>query len=823
MIKFYRTDCFTEIGGFVREVMWDGIDCHTCRMFGWIAESYDDASLRFLHLRPMGSSHKGIFTGRMRHGFGQWFMGTGLAYMTASGVFRMTRPPVVVGGLAMWWGYVKSMLMSKPRYDQPAFRRFLRSYQWACLFKGKAAATRALNASGAVRFAARDAGGRPEPGTAPAAPSAPLTEPIQTRGKRGRPWLILWVRFRPPFPALPPRPTRPRPHGIDVSICVPVYNEEGSVARLYAEIAAVMDGGPAESPPRRYEAIFVSDGSYDASVERLHAAAAGDPRVRIIELMRNFGQTAAMAASFDAARGDVIVPMDGDLQNDPADIPKLVSKLDENGDAPGRWDIVSGWRKDRKDGALLRKLPSRIANRLIKRLTWTTEIHDFGCSMKAYRAVVLKDVTLYGEMHRFLPAICKWRGARVTEMVVNHRAREHGQSKYGLRRTFKVLLDLLTVKFLGDYGTKPIYFFGKLAAFGFIAAAGLLAGDRVPAETRLVLDRKRRAGQPEPQHLLLRGAVLLRRQHHLFDDGRAQRADGAHLLRKPGPPALQGAAPAARRRDRRRINAPGQRHRRRRGTAGGITHMHDRSPTNPTPDAPADRASALARLGGESSRHGEERFDVLVVGAGVYGAWVALDAAQRGLKVALVDRGDFGAATSANSQRILHGGFRYLQHADFKRMRESIRERSTVMRRMPHLVEPQGFLVPTTPRGVQRKTLMRIALKMNDWVSHDRNRGLPASKQLGAGQILSKAACLTRAPGLDPDDVTGGAVFYDGQIVNSERLVLSVVQSAAAAGATVANHVNVDGFIRDGDARVLGVHATDVLTGNPLEIRSALI
>lgn len=261
---------------------------------------------------------------------------------------------------------------------------------------------------------------------------------------------------------------------IDVSICVPIYNEEDSVAPLYAEIAAVMDRGPSENPPRRYEVIFVSDGSYDATVERLYAVTAGDDRVQIIELMRNFGQTAAMAAGFDAARGEVIVPMDGDLQNDPADIPMLVSKLDENGDQPGRWDIVSGWRKDRKDGALLRKLPSRIANRLIKRLTWTTEIHDFGCSMKAYRAVVLKDVTLYGEMHRFLPAICKWRGARVTEMVVNHRAREHGHSKYDLRRTFKVLLDLLTVKFLGDYGTKPIYFFGKLAGFGFLISAGSL-------------------------------------------------------------------------------------------------------------------------------------------------------------------------------------------------------------------------------------------------------------------------------------------------------------------------------------------------------------
>lgn len=145
MIKFYRTDCFEQVGGFVREVMWDGIDCHRCRMNGWIACSWDDPELRFIHLRPMGSSHKGIFTGRMRHGFGQWFMGTSLAYMTASAVFRMTRPPLIVGGAAMWWGYVKSMLGGKPRYNDLVFRRFLRQYQWSCLLRGKSAATARLN------------------------------------------------------------------------------------------------------------------------------------------------------------------------------------------------------------------------------------------------------------------------------------------------------------------------------------------------------------------------------------------------------------------------------------------------------------------------------------------------------------------------------------------------------------------------------------------------------------------------------------------------------------------------------------------------------
>ncbi len=236
---------------------------------------------------------------------------------------------------------------------------------------------------------------------------------------------------------------------------------------------------------------------------------------------------------------------------------------------------------------------------------------------------------------------------------------------------------------------------------------------------------------------------------------------------------------------------------------------------NPNPDGMPDRDEQIARLAGE-------RFDVLVVGAGVYGAWVALDAAQRGLRVALVDQADFGGATSANSQRILHGGFRYLQHADFKRMRESIRERSTVMRQMPHLVEPQGFLVPTTPRGVQRKLLMRAALKVNDWVSYDRNRGLPVSKHLGPGRVVSKARCLEQAPGLDPDDVTGGAVFYDGQVVNSERLVLAVVQSAAAAGAVVVNHLAVDRFVRDDTTRVVGVETVDRVSGRRTAIRAAL-
>ncbi|MGB0767696.1 MAG: glycosyltransferase family 2 protein [Phycisphaeraceae bacterium] len=260
-------------------------------------------------------------------------------------------------------------------------------------------------------------------------------------------------------------------NNIAVSIVIPVMNEEDNIVELYKEIVAMMDE---QADP--YEVIFVDDGSTDQTVPRLTEAVADDPRATIIRFMKNFGQTAAMAAGFDAARGDVIVPMDGDRQNDPADVPKLVAKLDEPADDIGNtWDIVSGWRKDRQDKMMSRRLPSIIANRIVKQLTWTTEIHDFGCSLKAYRKLVLEDVRLYGEMHRFIPAICKWRGARVTEEVVNHRPRVAGESKYGLKRTIKVLLDLITVKFLGDYLAKPIYFFGKFSMiFLFITLLSML-------------------------------------------------------------------------------------------------------------------------------------------------------------------------------------------------------------------------------------------------------------------------------------------------------------------------------------------------------------
>lgn len=252
---------------------------------------------------------------------------------------------------------------------------------------------------------------------------------------------------------------------VDVSIIVPLVDEQENVSSLCQELVGLMDG-----QTQRYEAIIVDDGSQDQTVAHVQQAIGSDDRFTIVVFTRNFGQSAALAAGFRLASGRVIVPIDGDGQNDPADIPLLVSRLDE----PPGWDIVSGWRKNRQDKFFSRCLPSVVANRIIQKITWTTEIHDFGCSLKAYRRDVLDDVHLYGEMHRYLAAICKWRGARITEMVVNHRARRAGASKYGLNRTFKVLLDLLTVKFMGDYLTKPIYFFGKLSLIGVIVSFGSL-------------------------------------------------------------------------------------------------------------------------------------------------------------------------------------------------------------------------------------------------------------------------------------------------------------------------------------------------------------
>ncbi len=250
-------------------------------------------------------------------------------------------------------------------------------------------------------------------------------------------------------------------HPVDLSLVIPMRNEEGNVVPLYDEIREVL-----EATDLTWECILVDDGSTDRTVERAIEAFSGDSRLIVVRLRKNSGQTAGLAAGFERANGRLIATMDGDLQNDPHDIPAMIAKLDEG------YDLVSGWRKNRQDKLFSRKLPSRIANRIISKYTWTP-IQDFGCAMKVYRREALEDVSLYGEMHRFLPALCVWKGARIAEMAVNHRARIHGSSNYGLVRTIKVLLDLVTVKFLNDYLGKPLYFFAKVA-FGTMVSAMVL-------------------------------------------------------------------------------------------------------------------------------------------------------------------------------------------------------------------------------------------------------------------------------------------------------------------------------------------------------------
>ena len=248
----------------------------------------------------------------------------------------------------------------------------------------------------------------------------------------------------------------------DISVFLPVYNEEPNLLPLQAKLHEAL-----KALGRSAEIVYVDDGSTDGSLKILREIAQLDPRVRVVALRRNYGQTAAMAAGIDAARGRVLIPMDADLQNDPADIARLLDKLDEG------YDVVSGWRKNRKDKMITRKIPSMLANRLI---SWIggVPLHDYGCSLKAYRRESLQDVRLYGEMHRFIPIYAAWAGARVTEIPVEHHARTMGKSKYGLSRTLKVVFDLMTIKFMASYQTKPIYVFGSFGMLAF--AVSLLSG-----------------------------------------------------------------------------------------------------------------------------------------------------------------------------------------------------------------------------------------------------------------------------------------------------------------------------------------------------------
>ncbi len=238
-----------------------------------------------------------------------------------------------------------------------------------------------------------------------------------------------------------------------ISVVIPAYNERENVTPLYEKLVEVL-----KDIGREFEIIFVDDGSTDGTFEVLKNIAEKDRRVKVIKFRRNYGQTAAIYAGFDHAKGDVIVTMDADLQNDPEDIPKLLERIEEG------YDIVSGWRKERKDPLLTRRVPSRIANWVISKVTGV-KLHDYGCTLKAYRSSIAKRYRLYGDMHRFLPALAKRFGAKITEIPVRHHPRLHGRSKYGIDRTLRVILDIFLVKFLNEYITKPLYVFGGV---GFI-------------------------------------------------------------------------------------------------------------------------------------------------------------------------------------------------------------------------------------------------------------------------------------------------------------------------------------------------------------------
>lgn len=248
---------------------------------------------------------------------------------------------------------------------------------------------------------------------------------------------------------------------MNLSIVIPLYNEEDNIRELHAKLKDTLS-----NLKITYEIIYIDDGSQDRTFKILEEIQKVDPNVVVLSFRRNFGQTAAFAAGFDFARGDIVITMDGDLQNDPEDIPKLLKAIEDV-------DLVSGWRKERKDPFLSRKLPSIIANWLIGRVTGV-KIHDYGCSLKAYRREVVKNLKLYGEMHRFIPALASWYGIKIKEIEVSHHPRFRGKSKYGIGRTIKVLLDLITVKFLHSFSTKPIQFFGPIGVLFMVLGSAIV-------------------------------------------------------------------------------------------------------------------------------------------------------------------------------------------------------------------------------------------------------------------------------------------------------------------------------------------------------------
>jgi len=258
------------------------------------------------------------------------------------------------------------------------------------------------------------------------------------------------------------------PRSVDISIVLPILNEEKNLEELHFRLTETLAKSGME-----YEIIAVDDGSTDGSFEVLKRLHQQDPRLKAIRFRRNFGQTAAISAGFHHAKGDIIITMDSDLQNDPGDIPRLLDKMKEG------YDVVSGWRADRKDKLLSRRLPSILANKLIVKMTGV-KIHDFGCTLKAYRKEVTDNINLYGEMHRFIPALAKWIGAEITEIKVKHHPRKHGKSKYGISRTTRVILDLITVKFLLTFSTRPIQIFGLMGlgsgVLGFLICLYLSIG-----------------------------------------------------------------------------------------------------------------------------------------------------------------------------------------------------------------------------------------------------------------------------------------------------------------------------------------------------------